>query len=162
LARGETVLVTGAAGGVGVYAVQLARRFGARVIGAGHAQQEPVARELGADEFVDLDRDDWVDIVGDVDVVFDLVGGPVLEQAIKASGGETRVVTPVEPVDGAAFFVVEPDRPMLTELAQMIDAGDIRPVVGAVTPLSQGAEAFAAKRGVTGKSVLEVSRRDAR
>jgi NADPH:quinone reductase-like Zn-dependent oxidoreductase len=59
------------------------------------------------------------------------------------------------------FFVVEPDRPTLTELAQMIDAGGIRPVVGAVTPLSAGAQAFAAKRGVTGKSVLEVSSGDA-
>jgi NADPH:quinone reductase-like Zn-dependent oxidoreductase len=162
LARGETVLVTGAAGGVGAYAVQLARRFGGRVIGAGHAHQESFVRELGAHEFVNLDRDDWVDIVGDVDVAFDLVGGHVLDQLIKASRAETRVVTPVEPRDGAAFFVVEPDRPMLTELAQMIDAGDIRPVVGAVTPLSQAAQAFAGKGGVTGKSVLEVSPGDAR
>jgi NADPH:quinone reductase-like Zn-dependent oxidoreductase len=161
LAGGETVLVTGAAGGVGVYAVQLARCFGGRVIGAGHAQQEAVVRELGAHEFVDLDRDDWVDIVADVDVAFDLVGARVLDQLTKARRDHTRVVTVVEPRDGAVFFVVEPDRPTLTELARMIDAGDLRPVVGAVTPLSQAATAFAQKGGVTGKSVLEVSSVDA-
>jgi NADPH:quinone reductase-like Zn-dependent oxidoreductase len=161
LAPGETVFVAGAAGGVGAYAVQLARRFGGQVVGAGHAHQEAFVRELGAHDFVDLDRDDWVDVVGNVDVAFDLVGERVLEQLTKARHGHTRVVSVVEPRDGVVFFVVEPDRRTLTELAELIDGGDIRPVVGAVAPLSQGAQAFTAKRGVTGKSVLEVSSPDA-
>jgi NADPH:quinone reductase-like Zn-dependent oxidoreductase len=76
---------------------------------------------------------------------------------MKAKPARTRVVSVAEPYEQVAFFVVEPDRPTLTELARLVDAGDLRPVVGAVAPLRDGAAAFAAKQGVTGKSVLTVS-----
>jgi NADPH:quinone reductase-like Zn-dependent oxidoreductase len=156
LERGETVLVAGAAGGVGSYVVQLARHFGARVIGGGRARQEPFVRDMGSQGFVDLERDDWVNVLGDVDLAFDLVGGDVLAHLTAAPPAETRVVTVVEPVENATFFVVEPDRSTLAELTRLIDAGAIRPVVGTITPLADAARAFATKQGARGKSVLEV------
>jgi NADPH:quinone reductase-like Zn-dependent oxidoreductase len=80
----QSVLITGATGGVGVFAVQLARAGGARVHAAGHAAHAAVATELGAEVFVDLDHEDWVKEAGQVDLVFDLVGGEVLDRVVQA------------------------------------------------------------------------------
>ena len=79
LTTGQSVLIHGAAGGVGSIAVQLAREVGARVIGTGRAADRDVALGLGAEAFVDLDAEPLED-VGQVDVVFDVIGGEVLER----------------------------------------------------------------------------------
>jgi NADPH:quinone reductase-like Zn-dependent oxidoreductase len=155
VAPGETVLVVGAAGGVGVYAVQLARHFGARVVGAGRVRQERAIRAL-ADEFVDIERDDWTDVLDEVDVVFDLVGGRVLERLVAQRHERTRTVSIVEPGEGVRFFVVEADRSALADLAELVDTGAIRPVVGATAPVADGVREFVDRRAVAGKTVLTV------
>ncbi|HZP27606.1 MAG TPA: NADP-dependent oxidoreductase [Acidimicrobiia bacterium] len=155
LARDETVVVTGAAGGVGVFALQLAREAGATVIAAGRAAHEGVARELGADEFVDLSEPGWPKRV-DADLALDLVGGAVVDELVTASVAR-RIVSLVAPHDAVDFFVVEPDRPTLEELARRVDAGTLRPVVADVVPLAESDRAFAATRGAAGKRVIEIA-----
>jgi NADPH:quinone reductase-like Zn-dependent oxidoreductase len=167
LSAGQSVLIHGAGGGVGALAVQLARGAGARVVATGRQRAEGLVRELGADEFVDTERRSFEETAGEVDVVFDLVGGEVTRRSwavIRPGGVLVSVVAPLAETGprGArgVFFVVEPDRAALTELARLIDAGELRPVVGEVYPLERGREAFEAKRrpGVPGKVVLRVAR----
>src|SRR5215213_6764546 len=171
LSAGQSVLIHGAGGGVGVFAVQLARSAGARVIATGRAWAEDLVGELGSDEFVDIDHRGFEDVVGEVDVVFDLVGGEIRERSwavVKPGGVLVSVVSPPEeagrPGARGVFFVVEPDRAALAELARRIDAGELRSIVGEVFPLEHGREAFEAKRrsGVPGKVVLQVARGAAR
>src|ERR1043165_4593686 len=112
---GQSVLVHGAAGGVGSMATQLARDAGAYVIGTGRAADREKALDFGAQEFIDLENDALED-VGGVALVFDVIGGAVetLSAALIRGGGtRVSVVGPVEalPADGRAVdFVVEADR----------------------------------------------------
>ena len=166
LTRGQAVLIHGAGGGVGSLAVQLANAAGAHVIGTGRSGAAELVAELGADEFVDVERQELEQVVRDVDLVLDLVGSEtvVRSREIVASGG--TVVSLVEDKPTARerdnvrgiFFIVEPRSSELTELARRIDARELYPVIGQVVPLAEGRRAFEAKRagGVRGKSVLEV------
>ena len=162
LEAGQTVLIHGAAGGVGSIAVQLAREAGARVIGTGRDKDRAPVLELGADEFVDL-RSDRLDDVGEVDVVFDVLGGEVFERSLGVLRPGGRIVTiaappPRQPADGQAiFFVVEPDRVRLAELGRRLQDGRLRPIVGAVRPLAESAAAFAPDRRVPGKTIISVA-----
>jgi NADPH:quinone reductase-like Zn-dependent oxidoreductase len=141
--------------------VQLARAAGARVVAVARRWATDVLRELGAEVYDDVDRAPW----RDVDLVFDLVGGEMLRRActlVEPGGGVVSVVEPplVETGKRCWFFVVEPSRAQLAELGQRIVAGELRPVIGAAWPLSEGRAAFEAKqRGrQPGKAVLLVSR----
>ena len=156
LSSGASVLITGPTGGVGAFAVQLARDLGATVIAAGRAQYAAAAADLGAKEFMDVDSDAWLKDAGHVELVFDLVGGDLLDRVIRA-GIADRVVSVVEPREGSLFFVVEANRVTLEEIARRVDAGSLRPVVSQTIPLSEGRQAFEAGRGV-GKRVLVPSR----
>jgi NADPH:quinone reductase-like Zn-dependent oxidoreductase len=166
LTTGQTVLIHGAAGGAGSIAVQLAREVGARVIGTGRADDRDVALGLGAQTFLDLDADD-LQHVGEVDVVFDVIGGDILERStelVRPGGTLVTIAMPptVQPKDGRAiFFVVEPDRARLTDLAQRLRAGRLNPIVGAVLPLSETASAFARHRRTPGKTIIQVADEDA-
>ena len=160
LAAGQTVAVLGAAGGVGTFAVQLARAAGARVVALARPWASDLLSGLGADVFTDVDRAP----LSEVDLIFDLVGGETLRQACESSRPGGTVVSVVEaPPVGAnrrgRFFVVEPSRPQLQELGARVVAGELRPVVGATWPLSQGRAAFEAKHrgGQPGKAVLLVA-----
>jgi len=160
LARGQTVAVLGAGGGVGTFAVQLARAAGARVVAVARPWATDVLRGLGADVFADLDTAP----LPKVDLVFDLVGGEMLRRACAAVRPGATVVSVVEnpPVDASRpgrFFVVEPNRAQLQELGERIVAGELRPVVGATLPLREGRAAFEAKHrgGQPGKAVLLVA-----
>jgi NADPH:quinone reductase-like Zn-dependent oxidoreductase len=168
LVAGQRVLIHGAGGGVGVFAVQLARATGATVIGTGRAWARELVGELGASSFVDVERERFEDVVGQVDLVFDLVGGEVLERSwsvLKPDGvlvsvvGDPNESTQPRP-NGArgVFFVVEAYRRELEELARRIDAGQLRPILGKVVPLGSGQDAFRRKAsgGIPGKTVLEV------
>jgi NADPH:quinone reductase-like Zn-dependent oxidoreductase len=162
LQTGQTVLIHGAAGGVGSIAVQLARELGARVIGTGRAQDREAALGLGADAFVDLQADRLEDI-GEVDVVFDVIGGEVLERSaplVRAGGTLVTTVEPpkVRPADGRAiFFVVEPDRFRLADLADRVRSGRLKPIVGAVRPLAEAPSAFLPDHRVPGKTIIRVT-----
>ena len=165
LKTGQTVLIHGAAGGVGSIAVQLARELGARVIGTGRAADRGTALGLGADAFVDLQADRLEDI-GEVDVVFDVVGGEVLDRSaplVRAGGTIVSIVGPpkVRPADGRAiFFVVEPDRVRLADLAQRVRSGRLKPIIGEVRPLADVPSAFAPDppgRRVSGKTIIRLT-----
>jgi NADPH:quinone reductase-like Zn-dependent oxidoreductase len=164
LEAGQTVLVHGAAGGVGVFAVQLAKAAGARVIAGGRAAGEELATELGADAYLDLDREGPEEAAAEADLVIDMVGEEVLAKTAESMRDGTVLVSVADDppardgVEGV-YFIVEPDRGQLVELARWIDAGEVKPIVGDVRPLAETAEAFAAKRsgGLPGKSVLRPS-----
>jgi NADPH:quinone reductase-like Zn-dependent oxidoreductase len=161
LITGQTVLIHGAAGGVGSIAVQLAREVGAVVIGTGRAADRDTALGLGANAFVDLQADKLED-VGDVDVVFDVIGGEILDRsaALVRAGGTLVTIarTPtVKPKDGRAmFFVVEPDRAHLAQLAERLRDGRLKPIVGAVRPLAEAPAAFAPDRRTFGKTIIGI------
>ncbi|HEY4456498.1 MAG TPA: NADP-dependent oxidoreductase [Pseudonocardiaceae bacterium] len=161
LAPGQTVLIHGAAGGVGSIAVQLAREIGAQVIGTGRAADRDVVLGLGAQAFLDLDVDP-LDGVGEVDVVFDVIGGDVLARStalVRPGGVVVTIAMPptVQPEGGrAVFFVVEPDRAQLSELAIRLRDGRLKPIVGAVRPLAEAVDAFAGPRRTRGKTIIEM------
>jgi NADPH:quinone reductase-like Zn-dependent oxidoreductase len=167
LAAGQTALVLGAGGGVGAFAVQVARTAGARVVAGARAPARDLMRDLGAHAFVDTDRDDLADAARTADLVFDLVGGETLVQARSRMRDDSVVVSVVEPLvassDGrgprGVFFVVEPSRGQLIELGRRIAAGELRSIVGSASPLAEGRAAFAAKQrgGSPGKTVLQVA-----
>jgi NADPH:quinone reductase-like Zn-dependent oxidoreductase len=162
LERGQTVVVHGAGGGVGLVGVQLARWAGARVIGTGRANARQRVLDAGADDFVDLERDGWERGVGPVDLVYDCVGGDVLARSpaiVKPGGALVSIMTPV-PIDRSDIrvvcFVRDPSGAQLREIARLVDDGTLRPDVGAVYPLADAREAFMAKSAehVPGKVVL--------
>lgn len=162
LTAGQTVLIHGAAGGVGSIAVQLAREAGARVIGTGRAAHKDTALGLGADAFLDLEADRLED-AGQVDVVLDVFGGQILERSaalVRAGGTLVSIAAPpaVQPDQGrAVFFVVEPDRARLADLAQRLRDGRIKPLVGAVRPLAEAPAAFAPGRRTHGKTIIQIA-----
>ena len=159
LVAGERVLVHGAAGGVGSFAVQLARHRGAHVAGTASSGGVDVARELGADELVDNLTTRFEEVVEPVDLVFDTAGGELLARspAVLRDGG--RLVSIAErPSGDGVFFIVEPNRAQLVELAGLVDAGELRSLVDSVFPLDEAPAAFARSMepGKRGKVVLRV------
>jgi NADPH:quinone reductase-like Zn-dependent oxidoreductase len=163
LAAGDRVLVHGAAGGVGVFAVQLARWRGATVIGTASAHNAAFVRGLGADEVIDYRAVRFEDIARGIDVVFDTVGGETLDRSwgVLKPGG--RLVTIAASVEGSpdprtreAFFIVRPDRGQLNEITRLIDAAQLRPVVDRVFPLARARQAYEHKPA-RGKVVLSVA-----
>jgi len=162
LARGERVLIHGAAGSVGLFAVQLARGIGAYVIATASEHNVEFARGLGADEVIDYRARPFEDAARGVDVVFDTVGGDTLARSwpILRPGG--RMVTIAADAEHTseqrvkdAFFIVEPNREQLSRIARMIDAGELRPVVGEAFSLAEARRAYEHKP-VRGKVVLVV------
>ncbi len=162
LAAGEHVLVHGAAGGVGVFAVQLARQRGARVTATAAAHNLDFVRGLGADEVIDYRAERFEERARGADAVFDTVGGDTLRRSwgvLKPSG---RLVTIAASEEGspdertrAAFFIVQPRRAELEEVARLIDGGQVRPVVGAEFLLADAPRAYRHKPA-RGKVVLRV------
>jgi NADPH:quinone reductase-like Zn-dependent oxidoreductase len=166
LTIGQTVLIHGAAGGVGSIAVQLAREAGARVIGTGRPKDRDAALALGAHRFLDLENEK-LESAGEVDLVFDTIGGDLLEpSAAVVRAGGTLVTIPaqsdVQPRQGrTVFFVVEPDRVQLADLAARLREGRLKPVVGAVRPLAEAPAAFApGSKRVPGKTIIQVAEED--
>lgn len=162
LQTGQSVLIHGAAGGVGSIAVQLARAAGAQVIGTGRADDRDTALDLGAHAFVDLQAGKLEDI-GDVDVVFDVIGGEILERStalVRPGGTLVTIAEPVtaRPRDGrAVFFVVEPDRVRLSDLAQRVRDGRLKPIIGDVRPLTEAVAAFTPDKRTHGKTIIRVA-----
>ena len=167
VAEGEHVLIHGAAGGVGMFATQLARVLGAHVTGTVRSGDAASAFSNGAHEVVDIDAHQFVDRVRDVDVVLDTVGGNVIEQSytVMKPGGRLITLAAPPPQGGAAlagitatFFVVQPDRAALQEIGRLATEGTMRPVISQTFPLADGRAAYesgAAPRP-PGKTVLVV------
>jgi NADPH:quinone reductase-like Zn-dependent oxidoreductase len=162
LAAGQRVLIHGAAGGVGTFAVQLAHWRGARVTGTASAANIDFVRSLGADEVIDYRAERFEDVVRDVDAVFDTVGGDTLRRSWSVLKPGGRLVTVAASEEDAqdertreAFFIVQPRRAELEEIARRIDAGQVRPVVGAEFPLADAIRAYQTKP-LRGKVVLRV------
>jgi NADPH:quinone reductase-like Zn-dependent oxidoreductase len=168
LGAGQTVLIHGAAGGVGVFAMQLARWAGAQVIATTSARNRDFLRKLGATEVIDYTTTRFEEMVQRVDVVFDTAGGDTLQrswQVVKPGGVLVSVVIPRPSADVAkghdarfAWFVVEPNREQLIQIGMLIDAGHIRPIIDTVVPLSEARQAYeqGAKGHMRGKIVLRV------
>ncbi|MEU0290171.1 NADP-dependent oxidoreductase [Streptomyces sp. NPDC006147] len=160
---GQSVLVHGAGGGVGMAATQLARDAGARVLGSGRAKSRERVLELGAEEFVDLEQPAWEEAVGLVDLVFDAVGGTVLDRsaAVLRPGGTLISISrppTVRPEDGRAlYFIVEPGRDHLAQVVDRYWKGRWRPLVGSVRTLPEVPDAFRTKSGTAGKTVVAVA-----
>jgi NADPH:quinone reductase-like Zn-dependent oxidoreductase len=165
LAKGQTVVIHGAGGAVGSMAVQLGRWAGAEVIGTGRGHSRPLVMELGADRFVALDAEDLAGTAGQADLVFDTIGGDVLagSPALLRRGGTLVTVRADSPPPAGrddirtVVFIQESSRAQLTELARLVDDGQLRPQVGAVYPLARAVEAYRAKAagGLPGRTVLQ-------
>src|SRR6185503_14489655 len=144
---GQSVLVHGAAGAVGSMVTQLAREFGAYVIGTGRAADRQTVLDFGAQEFVDLENEALED-VGGVDLVFDVIGGDIQKRSaslIRAGGTLVTVVGPAEarPADGLAIdFVVESDCAQLSEIVQRVRDGRLRTNIDNIAPLDDAVAAF--------------------
>ena len=156
LKAGERVIAHGAAGAVGSMVAQLAREFGAFVIGTGRAADRQSAMDFGANEFVDLDHEKLED-VGEVDLVFDLIGGEIGKRSarvVRAGGTLVSIVGPVEesPANGRAIdFVVEADRAQLSEIVERVRDGRLRTHIGTVASLEDAIGAFNARERHPGK-----------
>jgi NADPH:quinone reductase-like Zn-dependent oxidoreductase len=158
---GQTVLAHGAAGAVGTMVTQLAREAGAYVIGTGRAADRQKALDFGAHEFVDLENEDLED-VGDVDLVFDVIGGDIQKRSaglIRAGGTLVTVTGPAvtRPADGLAIdFVVESDRAQLGEIVQRVRDGRLRTNIGTVATLDDAVAALNPIERHTGKTIIRV------
>jgi NADPH:quinone reductase-like Zn-dependent oxidoreductase len=166
LREGERVLIHGAAGGVGQFATQLARWRGAHVIGTSASAAVEEVLALGANEAIDRTAVPLEEAIAPVDLVFDTVGGDVLGRsaALLAKGGRIVSVAEEPPAElservEAMYFVVEPSRVQLVELARLVDEGSIRPRIDAVFPLAEARRAFerVAMPGKRGKVVLRIA-----
>ena len=161
LQAGQSILVHGAAGSVGSMVTQLAREFGAYVIGTGRAADRQTALDFGAMEFVDLENDALEDVSA-VDLVFDVIGGDVGKQSaglIRAGGTLVSVVGPAEarPADGLAIdFVVMSDRAQLGEIVRRMREGRLRTNIGNIATLDDAVAAFNATERISGQTIIRV------
>lgn len=161
LQGGQRVIAHGAAGAVGSMVTQLAREFGAYVIGTGRAADRQAALDFGANEFVDLENEKLED-VGGVDLVFDLIGGDIGKRSarlVRSGGTLVSIVGPSEtrPADGRAIdFVVETDRAQLNEIVQRVRDGRLRTNIGTVASLDNAVAAFNPTQRRSGKTIIRV------
>jgi len=166
LVAGQHVLVHGGAGGVGSYAVQLAAHLGAKVTATASQADAEFVAGLGAHAVIDY-RSRFEDQVNDVDVVIDTVGGQTLARSwpVLRPGGILVGVADEPPAEDAdrfgvrgVYFVVEPHREQLTEIARLVDTGALRPMKGPVFPLAETATAVTTQRDqhIRGKVVIQV------
>jgi NADPH:quinone reductase-like Zn-dependent oxidoreductase len=161
LRAGQSVIAHGAAGAVGSMVTQLAHEFGAYVIGTGRAADRQSALDFGADEFVDLDNEPLED-VGEVDLVFDLIGGDIGKRSarlVRAGGTLVSIVGPSEarPADGLAVdFVVEADHAQLGEIVQRVRDGRLRTNIGTVSTLDDAVAAFNPTERRPGKTIIRI------
>ncbi|MFF9861999.1 NADP-dependent oxidoreductase [Streptomyces tendae] len=167
---GQRVLIHAAAGGVGHVAVQIAKARGARVIGTASAGKHEFLRSIGADETVDYRETDFAEVVKDVDVVLDTIGGDTSLRSLRVlrPGG---VVVSILPVGSDEFYeeadrlgvravrmLVDADRAGMEEIARLVESGKLRATIAQTFPLAEAARAHTAGETgrTTGKIVLVV------
>ena len=170
LSRGDAVLIHGAAGNVGSYAVQFARAAGLRIAASGKAADVARLHRLGADQVIDVQGEQFEEKVGQLDAVVDLVGGDLQARSFSVlKPGGVLISTVSEPDQNAAkrhgvtahFFLVEVTTTRLEAIAAMLEASDLRTSVGAVLPLAAARDAHEMLDGIRprphGKIVLRVA-----
>jgi NADPH:quinone reductase-like Zn-dependent oxidoreductase len=170
LKAGQRVVIHGAAGNVGSYAVQLARRADMQVIATASADDISFVRDLGANMVIDYRTRRFEDDIRDVDAVIDLVGGETQSRSFQVIRRGGKLISAVSAPDQrlaeqhgvmASFFLVEVTSRYLTEIARLIDGGKLRTRVGAVLPLAGARETHFILEGVRpqpkGKIVLAVA-----
>jgi NADPH:quinone reductase-like Zn-dependent oxidoreductase len=167
LRRGERVLIHGGSGAVGVFAIQLARRAGAHVITTASARNTEFLERIGANKVIDYKSARFEDRVREVDVVFDGVGGAALQRSWQVLKPAGRLVTIAADSEGthdertkAAFFIVEMNRQQLTELASLLDRGELKSFVDGIVPFSEASAAYlgaAERKSGRGKLVIAVA-----
>jgi NADPH:quinone reductase-like Zn-dependent oxidoreductase len=155
LSSKDTILIHGAAGGVGSFAVQLARWIGAYIIGTTSEHNSSFLKDLGVNDVIDYKKTSFEDRVHDVDVVFDTVGGKTLErswQVLRKGGKLVSVASQDLPTTfdklqayfkekresygiDATWFIVHPSRDQLIRIGELIDSGQVKPVVDTILPL---------------------------
>lgn len=166
LRRGQTLLVAGAAGGVGHLAVQFGRHAGARVIGTGSARNRKFVLGLGADEYVDYASENVAEVVRGVDVAFDTVGGETtmtLLSTVRAGGALVTIAgAPPEPEAAeraarAELLIMSPSSEQLAKIAELVAAGEVKVEIAGTFSLSQVAKAHELSEGghTRGKLILE-------
>jgi NADPH:quinone reductase-like Zn-dependent oxidoreductase len=169
LTEGQTVLIHGAAGNVGAYAVQLARRAGLRTIATTGTNDIRFVHDLGAERVVDYRTQRFEEAVRDVDAVIDLVGGETQQRSFQVLRRGGKLVSAVSPPDqqraqshgvDAAFFLVNVTSQHLAEIAALVDGGQLRTRVGSVLAFADAREAHAMLEGtrphLNGKIVLAI------
>ncbi|WP_297596183.1 NADP-dependent oxidoreductase [Mycobacterium sp.] len=164
---GETVLVHGGAGGVGLLAVQLAVLLGAQVTATVRSDTTDLLRGCGAQRVIDTRTGAFDETGAAYDVVVDTVGGQTLDRSFGVLRRGGRLITlSAPPPDGradefgvsATFFIVRPNRDQLTELAALVDGDRLRVAIAQTFPLGEGREAYESRErgGRAGKTVLVV------
>jgi len=167
LEAGQKILIHAAAGGVGTFAVQLAKWKGAYVIGTASEENRDFLMELGADEVIDYKKEDFSAKLKDLDVVFDLLGGEVQLKSLEVLKPGGILVSTVGIKDEAAVkakgitgvkYMAQSTTENLNQLAALIDEGKLKPVIAQILPLEQAKEAHKkSEEGHTkGKIVLNV------
>lgn len=163
--RAIRVLVHGAAGGVGSFAVQLARYKKAHIIVTASSANTDFVKALGADEVIDYRTTPFDTVVRGMDVVLDTVGGDTRDRSwgmLKKGGRLVTIAADTERSDEQrvrdAFFIVEPNREQLIEISRLIDTGIIRPIVGDIFAMDETRQAYE-RKPVRGKHVLRVAQR---
>lgn len=167
LQKGQRVLIHAAAGGVGTFAVQLAKWKGAHVIGTASERNHAFLKELGADETIDYSKVRFEDVVHDVDLVLDTMAGETRDrswQVLKKGGilvsilGQPSQEAAAKHGVRAAGVFVQPNRAELEEIGALADAGKVKPVIEAVLPLQDARRAHEMNETLhtRGKIVLQV------
>jgi NADPH:quinone reductase-like Zn-dependent oxidoreductase len=168
LQPGQTILIHGGSGGVGSFAIQFAKARGARVIATASTANQDLLKQLGADVTVDYTKQKFEDVTKDVDAVLDPVGKDTLARSydvvkkggivLSLVGGLNRAELEKRGIRGASVWV-RPDAGNLSQIAQMIDAGKIKPIVTKILPLSEAiaAQEQAETHHTRGKIVLRVA-----
>ncbi len=166
---GQRVLVHAAAGGVGHLAVQIAKAWGAYVIGTARRVNHDFVRALGADDVIDYTEVDFAEVVSDVDVVLDTIGGDYATRSLRTlrrggyliqlTGPGVSAAEAEERGVWAGFVLVEPDPIGLRELVSLVEAGRLRVEVAATAPLAEVAKLHELSESgrVRGKLVLTVT-----
>jgi NADPH:quinone reductase-like Zn-dependent oxidoreductase len=189
---GQKVFIPAGAGGIGTFAIQLAKHLGAKVATTTSAGNVDMVRGLGADEVIDYKKQEFEDVLRDYDAVLGTVRGDSIKKSLQILKSKGKVVSLIGPPDAAfghsrgmsffmvfvfgllsrkiirrakkrgveySFLFVHPDGGQLTEIAKLLDAGTIRPVIDKVFPFNQAKEALAylEKGRAKGKVVVQIS-----
>lgn len=168
LKQGQTVLIHAGAGGVGSFAIQMARNAGARVVATASGSGVEVARQVGADQVIDYKAGAFVDNLSDADVVLDTVGGETQMKSYGVLRAGGNLVSTVAPPDEAlakahnvtaAFVFHQSDASRLQKIVEQLDAGLLKVLMDRTLPLESFSDAFAhqASGRARGKIIITAS-----